>query len=142
MAILQFIQKIDGFWDESTKNSIPPIPGVYFVYEAKSNFYSKYSLPHNLIYIGESENVHHRINNHEKRSEWHDKISSGNIILYSVSSVVNDHRNRIEAAYIHHHKPSLNTEYVNTFPFDLTRILSNGMTLLITTDFVVGRKNF
>lgn len=139
MAAQTFNIKIEGYWRDEKKSGLPSVSGVYFVYEGKYNAQEKSCTLYKLIYIGESENINTRVNSHEKYSEWKKHVRSGNTLYFSAAPVKGDDRFRVEAAYIFKHKPPVNTEYINNFPFDQTRIISTGDTELLTTDFTVNR---
>lgn len=139
MAELTYEVTIDGYWSDDNKLNIPKHSGVYFVYEASYNPSTKrYSLV-KLIYIGESGDVNSRIANHEKHYRWKRNIKSGNELFYSTGYVESSKRVRVEAAYIFKHKPPVNTEYTDVFPFDKTRVKSKGKTSFLDTDFTVSR---
>lgn len=139
MAAATFNVNINGYYRDSKKNGIPNLEGVYFVYTSNYNPQQNTVTLHNLIYIGESDHVNLRIQNHEKYDIWKMYLQSGQELCYSVGQVVNDDRFRVEAAYIFRHKPPVNTEYVNAFPFDQTTINSLGETILIDRLFTVFR---
>lgn len=141
MAAQTFSISIQGYWRDLNKQSIPEHSGVYFVYTAKYNPIEKTVTLLRLIYIGEAGNVRDRITNHEKYKEWLKYVGNGEELCFSTAQVTYDTRARVEAAYIFHHKPPVNTEYVNNFPFDQTRIVSSGKTAFLSTDFTVYRKD-
>lgn len=60
----------DGYWREINKNSIPSKSGVYCVYSCVYNSSNKTVSIKKLLYIGESENVHDRIANHDRLEDW------------------------------------------------------------------------
>jgi len=139
MATKTYNIDIDGYWREPNISGIPSKSGVYFVYECNHNKTAKTVSLKKLIYIGESGNVNDRIENHEKWDEWRRHVESGNVLCFSFSEVSGDDRFRVEAAYIFKHKPPVNTEYVNSFPFDQTTVKSTGKTALLNTNFTVYR---
>jgi len=46
---------------------------------------------------------------------------------------------RVEAAYIFKHKPPVNIDYVKSFPFDQTTIVTSGSNAELYIDFTVYR---
>jgi hypothetical protein len=40
---------------------------------------------------------------------------------------------------IYHHEPPENTEYIDSFPFDKTKVTTSGTNALMTPSFVVER---
>jgi hypothetical protein len=68
-------------------------------------------------------------------------VRAGNELCYSFGPVASPTRQRAEAALIYKHKPLVNTEYRDCFPFDQTTMSLSGKTSLLTTYFTVQRKN-
>jgi hypothetical protein len=137
MAEKTFNQKHEGYWSESNKVGLPKGSGVYCVYECTRNAEEKKVTIHKLIYIGESDNVNGRVDDHEKTKDWKKHVRSGNTLCFSFTSVDDDYRERVEAAYINHHKPIENKEYVDNFPFPKTHIDTSGANILISNSFTV-----
>jgi excinuclease UvrABC nuclease subunit len=123
------------------KADLPKVSGVYFVYEGTYIPLSNQVQILKLIYIGEAADVNDRIAKHEKRTDWLKHVRYGNELVFSVTEAYATYRNRIEAAYIFKHKPPVNTEYANAFPFDATTIQSSGKTELLNIHFTVYRTN-
>jgi len=139
MAAATFNLSIQGYWRDINKAGIPSHSGVYFVYVATYDATSNNVTLHNLIYIGESDNVNARIQTHEKYDIWRRYLGVGQELCFSTGRVDGKDRFRVEAAYIFKHKPPVNTEYVNNFPFDQTTVISTGRTALLNTNFTVYR---
>lgn len=118
---------------------IPSWSGVYCVYECTRNISEKTVTLHRLIYIGEAEDVKDRIANHEKWNEWKQYVETENELCFSVAYVESANRDRVEAALIFKHKPPVNDEYKDSFPFDRTTIFMVGETALLDTYFTVER---
>lgn len=139
MAAETFYVYIDGYWRDIKKSAIPHHSGVYLVYVGTYNQFTNTVAPRKLIYIGEADNVNIRIQNHERRNNWLKYLQTGEELIFSTGEVLASSRARVEAAYIFQHKPPVNTEYVNSFPFDQTTIISSGMTTFLNTNFRVYR---
>ncbi len=139
MAAQIFNVSINGYWSDVNKSRLPKVSGVYFVYEAKNNEQAQTFSLLRLLYIGESDDINNRVLNHERYEEWKKILNVNNTLCFFAGSVYNNDRFRVEAAYIFHHKPPLNVEYKNNFPFDQTRVISTGKTAKLTTDFKVYR---
>ena len=140
MAEQTYNQEFDGYWRESKKGSIPAISGVYCVYECTHNVDEKTVTLQRLIYIGESLNINARIVNHEKLPFWQRYVRAGNELCYSCTPINAPDRYKVEAAFINHHQPPVNTEYKNDFPFDKTIVQTSGRNALLERYFVVNRK--
>ena len=129
-----------GYWREVNKDDIPKKSGVYCVYECKYNEQEGTVSLKKLLYIGESEDVNDRVSNHEKLNEWKKYVGSGNTLCYLFSQVDSPDRERVEAALIYEHKPPVNTEYKDKFPYDTTHITTEGKNALLKESFTVYRK--
>jgi len=138
MAEKKFNQEHDGYWREPNKDELPKESGVYCVYECTHNVTDKTVSLHKLIYTGESDNVNKRVTNHEKTDDWKKHVRQGKVLCFSFTPVDDVHRVRVEAAYINHHKPVENTEYVNSFPFHKTNVNTSGKNKYIDSSFTVG----
>jgi len=139
MAEQTFTLEFDGYWRDQNKGGVPAQSGVYCVYECSYDAQKKTVSLKKLIYIGEAANVHDRIGNHEKRSDWLKHVRQGNELCFSFAPVGSSDRDRCEAALIFKHQPPENTEYVNSFPFDKTHMRLSGKTALLTTSYTVVR---
>lgn len=120
--------EFDGFWRETKKNHIPSISGIYCVNSCTYNQETKKVTLKKLIYIGESNNINHRINNHEKLNDWKKQLKYNEVLCFNVASTNEADRDRVEASLIYHHKPPVNVEYKNTNEFAGTIIYSSGKT--------------
>lgn len=137
MAAATFTLNVQGYWRNISKSGIPSHSGVYFVYAATYNLGVGTVTLNRLLYIGESDNVNTRIQTHEKYDSWRMYLEAGEELCFSTTRVDGDDRFRVEASYIFKHKPPVNTEYVNNFPFDQTSIISIDRTALLNTNFTV-----
>jgi hypothetical protein len=139
MAAQTFNVAIGGYWRDENNSVIPKHSGVYFVYECTHNVKEKNISIHKLIYIGESGDVNDRIAKHEKRPDWLKHVGKGNELCFSTGPVESTNRVRVEAAYIFKHKPPVNIEYRDSFPFDQTTVVSTGKTAFLNTNFTLDR---
>lgn len=131
----------EGYWREKDFGGIPNKSGIYVVYEASYNFNNNKVSLHKLIYIGESTDVNDRIDKHEKWPLWKRECASNKELCFSFAPVINPDRERGESALIYKHKPPVNTEYKNNFPFDQTTMKLSGEIALLETLFTVYRKD-
>ena len=141
MAIKTFIVEFYGYWRERKIVGIPNKSGIYCVYECTYDSYNDTVSIHRLIYIGEAGKARDRIRDHEKKPEWKTYVRAGNDLCFSFGYVESKSRERVEAAFIHKHKPPVNTDYVDEFPFDTTTIKARGRTMKLSTDFTVSRSD-
>lgn len=129
-----------GYRLETNKNSIPSQSGIYCVYSCTYNENKNTVSIKELLYIGESEDLHRRISNHDRLDDWEKKLSSTETLCYSFALINGDDRIRAEAALIFKHKPPMNEEYLNNFPYNDTTMSLSGKTKLLTTNFIVQTK--
>lgn len=127
----------DGYWLEANKNELPSKPGIYCVYACTYNKDVNTVSIRKLIYVGESENVHDRIDGHERLEDWKKQLNSGETLCYSFAGISGDDKNRAEAAVIYHHKPPCNVEYKNSFPFVDTTIHTARKNATLASNFIV-----
>jgi len=139
MATQTFSIEFAGYWRDKNKEGIPAKSGIYCVYSCVYNINEKTVTLKKLIYIGEADNVKDRIANHEKKPKWEKFLGTNEELCYSFGPIDATNRVRCEAAMIFKHKPPVNTEYVDSFPFDQTTMKLSGETGFLYTDFTVNR---
>jgi hypothetical protein len=137
MAEQSYTVEFDGYWREVNKENIPSQSGIYCVYECTYNESEGTVSIKKLIYIGESEDVKSRIAKHDKLTVWGKYIGPGNTICYNFAPVPSSIRDRVEAAVINHHKPPVNDEFKNNFPFDTTKMVLKGKIKFLNAKFTV-----
>ena len=124
-----------GYWREVNKEFVPSESGIYTVYACTYNQQEKTVSIRKLLYIGESEDVCERLQNHERLIDWKRFLRPNETLCYSVATIGAADRVRAEAALIYHHKPPCNTEYIHSFPYERTRITTSGRNALLSSDF-------
>ncbi len=122
----------EGYW--TIQNSVPSRSGVYCVYRGKDK--GETVSISQLLYVGESENMHDRVVCHERLPDWRRCLMPGESLIFSAAPIVLG-RLQAEAAIIHHHKPKLNSEYRDTFPFEDTEMSLSGRISELNSYFVV-----
>ncbi|EIT7140433.1 GIY-YIG nuclease family protein [Vibrio parahaemolyticus] len=130
----------DGYWREPNKGRVPSSSGIYNVYTCLYNKEEKTVSLKKHLYTGESSDVKSRIADHEKQSDWEKHLSKGEQLCYAVAKVPSADRVRAEAAIINKHKPPVNTEYVNSFPYETTTMELTGKTKFLKTNFTVYKE--
>jgi len=141
MAAKTIYLAFDGYWREKNMGDIPKESGVYCVYECTHDPKEGTVSISKLIYIGEAEDVSKRISNHEKWPLWRKHCSASCQICFSFAPIKSPDRQRSEAALIYKHKPPVNDEYKDKFPFDETTMRLSGRTALLNENFTVYRKD-
>lgn len=131
-----FNQQINGYFIDQNSSSLPESSGIYFVYECTYNLITNSVDIKQLIYIGESEDINNRINNHEKKEEWLQHVNKGNTLCFSYTLITKE-RERVEAAYIFKHQPPVNIDHKKHYNYEATQIISSGQISLINPNFIV-----
>jgi len=139
MATQTYSLEFHGYRIEVNKSSLPAESGIYCVYRCTYDREKGTVSLKKLIYIGESQNIKERVDGHEKLEDWQSYLESGEILCYSYTLADETTRKRCEAAMIIKHNPPVNTEYVNSFPFDKTTVILTDKIALLTTPFTVTR---
>lgn len=127
----------NGYWRYQNKGGIPNYSGVYLVYRCVYNREQETVSLKQLIYIGESENVHDRIQNHNKDTAWKRKLQDGEEICFACANVDNPDRERAEAALIYHTKPVLNDKSTESFDYPATYLVLTGQHRFLDSEIVV-----
>lgn len=141
MFLNNYHLNFSGYWLESNIQSIPAGSGVYCVYICTYNSLPNQVSIRKLIYIGEAGNVQQRVLCHEKWPDWRRHISLGERLCFSVATIGHlTDRDRVEAALIFWHKPTINSEYINRFPFQSTWITTSGSNALLSSQFSVANQ--
>lgn len=126
----------DGYYREANEKHLPTHSGIYTVYRCVHNVSDGTVSIHQLLYVGEAQDVHARISCHEKKARWKGYLKYGEEICYGVAPI-SLYRDRAEAAVINQHKPPVNTECVNSFPYEPTTMVLTGKTALLNQVFTV-----
>lgn len=130
----------NGYRLERDKSTLPSVSGIYCVYACTYVASTDSVLIRSLLYVGESENIHDRIEDHERLPDWKKKLKPSETLCYSYAEVDDeDDRHRAEAATINYHKPPCNTEFVNAFPFSTTTLHISGKSKYLEPYFTVYR---
>ena len=128
-----------GYWIEENKDSIKAVSGVYCVYSCIYNEEKDTVTIKKLIYIGESENVHDRIANHDRLKDWLNSLTAGQTLCYSYAKVSSTDRERAEAALIFEMQPRFNTEHKDQFIYEDTKIVTSGKNRFLPKEFTVEK---
>jgi hypothetical protein len=128
-----------GYWPDWRKDLLPAQPGLYCVYECTHNPANNTVSFHQLIHVGEAEDVRARISGHEKYEDWKRHVLPDKALFYSVAAVDDVDRARCEAALIFAHQLPENTAFRTSFPFERTTIKLSGKIDLLNPAFAVNR---
>lgn len=121
------------------KNTLPDYAGIYLIYRAVYNRITQQGRILGLLYIGESDNIKLRHQNHEHENDFMKSLNDGEVLVYSTAPKDNEKiRKRIESTLIFYHKPPLNDKGKDSFGYDRTHIISSGKCPCLDKDFIVG----
>lgn len=107
----------NGYWVDDKISGIPATSGIYLVYrcvQTEDGVTLK-----EILYIGQSDNVHDRINTHDKKGLFQSECKDGETVCYSVAEVEPNNLNIIESALIFAQKPRLNENGKDRFKYDV-----------------------
>ena len=122
MAEKTFNQEFEGYRRAVNVGSLPKVSGIYTVQSCVHNKKEGTVSLKKLIYIGEAEDIHDRVLNHEKWMEWEKHLKINEELCFNFTRIESAHRERVEAALINSNQPPVNTEYKHSFPFDTTHV--------------------
>jgi hypothetical protein len=137
MAAEIFDLEFEGYWTEKTKGTIPSLGGIYCVYEGSYGPEKEGVAIRRLIYIGESNDVNQSVSYYKNWDRWRRHVGRGNDLCFSIAPLESTFRRRVKAALVFQHKPPLNQEFKESFPFDGTTISGRGKTALLNTHFTL-----
>ncbi len=107
----------NGYWLESNKLKLPKAAGIYNVYACRYSEHNNAVSITRHLYTGESHNIRNRILGHERFADWTKSLKKDEVLCYSCAKIDGVQRLIGEAAIINIHKPLLNNEYRDEYPF-------------------------
>lgn len=116
---------VQGYYRDQSRKGFPHSPGIYFVYRGVFVPHLKTVTLRELLYIGETEDLYQRHNDHDKRDEFITKLQEDEELFYSfalIENVSKKQRLRIESTLIYELRPQLNTQNMETYNYDKTII--------------------
>ncbi len=129
----------DGYWLEDAKEYMKAVSGVYCVYSCTYNPSKDTVSIAELLYIGEADNVHDRIANHDRLDDWKAHLSGSQTLCYSCAGVTANDRERAEAALIFRTQPPYNYEHTQNFIYEDTEIITTGKNKFLPEKFTVRK---
>lgn len=136
--IKQYHLNFRGYWREINKGGLPSVSGVYLVYRCMYNSAQDSVKLNEIIYIGQSENVHDRIANHEKASQFSAKLQMGEELCYACAEVSITDLDIVENALVFAQKPVLNEDLKDAFNYGKVAIKADGRCACLTyTDYSI-----
>ena len=117
---MEYQLDIQGYYRDESRKDFPNVSGIYFVYRGVLIPHLKTVTLTELIYIGESEDINNRLQNHEKRNDFLSLLQRDEELFYSFAitdDLSNSKRERLETALIYELKPTLNIKSSGSFGY-------------------------
>lgn len=117
---MEYQLDIQGYYRDESRKDFPNVSGIYFVYRGTLMPHLKTVTLTELIYIGESEDICNRLQNHEKRNDFLSLLQKGEELFYSFAitdNLSNSKRAQVEAALIYELNPVLNIKSSGSFGY-------------------------
>lgn len=115
---------VQGYYRDEVRCLFPNSPGIYFVYRGVLNNVTRKCTLKELIYIGESSDLHERHNDHDRRPDFLASLSDGEMLFYTyaLTNYNETERKRVEAALIYELLPPLNESNTKGFSYPETYV--------------------
>lgn len=119
---------VQGYYRDEARTSFPQQQGIYFVYRGILNNVTRKCTLRELIYIGESSDLHGRHNDHDRRPDFLARLEDGEMLFYTyaLTSLSEGDRKRVESALIYELLPPLNDMSTREFNNPDTTIIIKG----------------
>lgn len=125
-----FTINFNGYFKDETRTLFPQNAGIYLVYRGILNTVVQppSAILNELIYIGETDNLYVRHNDHDRRQDFLNTLQYGEQLFYCYAelNLSDNERRRVEAALIHELQPALNIKNQTMFNYDRTTIITQG----------------
>lgn len=133
-----YILNFEGYWRECNKNGLPTYSGIYLVYRSRYNPKNDTVSLIEIIYIGQTDNIHDRHIKHGKYELFLSLLKEGEELCYSCAEITED-IDLVENALIFAQKPVLNDKGKDNYNYSRAHLLLNGScTCMKYTNFNIG----
>lgn len=138
-SIKAYSLNFEGYWREVNKNGVPSKSGIYLVYRCVYDKTSNTVGLKDIIYIGQAENAHDRIANHERLNDFNSQLQRGEELCYSFAEVSASDLDIVENALIFAQKPILNDMLKDSFKHGAVTVKVDGRCACMKyTDFKIS----
>ena len=138
-SIRAYSLKFNGYWREDNKNGVPSKTGIYLVYRCVYDKTSNTVGLKDIIYIGQAENAHDCIANHDRLDDFKKQLQQGEELCYSFAEVLPSDLDIVENALIFAQKPILNDKLKYTFNYGAVTVKVDGHCACMKyTDFKIS----
>lgn len=111
----QYNINFQGYWRDINRGGIPAESGIYMVYRCTYNKASDTVGLIDIIYIGQSENVHDRVATHEKHGDFEKQLQRGEELCYAFAPIQKSDLDIVEHSLIFAQKPILNEDWKDKY---------------------------
>lgn len=136
MAGKKYALTFRGYWRAPNAGGLPNKSGIYCVYACTYNEQEKTVTLRELLYIGESVNIRDRVDGHERWEIWKLELQWNEVLCFNAAVIEpRESRLRVEAAMIYEHRPTSNWEFIDSFPYNKTTVITRGRNALLHNRF-------
>ncbi len=123
-----FTINVQGYYLDESRKNFPLSSGIYFVYRGIHDKERKRAILNELIYIGETDNLFQRHNEHDRRQDFLNTLGEGEVLFYcyAKTNCTEKERKQIESALIYTILPSLNKKSTTSFDYPTTEVKVEG----------------
>ena len=123
-----FSINVQGYYLDGSRKNFPSDSGIYFVYRGIHDKEKNRAILNELIYIGETDNLFQRHNEHNRRQDFLNTLEKGEVLFYcyAITNVTEEERKQIESALIYTILPSLNEKSTTEFDYPATEVKVEG----------------
>lgn len=124
----EYLLNVQGYYADDIRTQFPNHAGIYFVYRGVLNRSTNSCTLKQLLYIGQTDNLYHRHNEHPYRDTFLAYIGMDEMLFYTfvLTELLEEDRRRVKAALIYELKPILNSQNYYTFDYPPTRVVIQG----------------
>lgn len=106
---------------------LPKKSGVYLVFTGTLSEDETTVALDRLVYIGESDDIHKRVSNHNQKPCWALRCKKDQSFFFAFALANETDRKDAEACMIHNEKPPCNTEFVDNYDRDPLKVVCLGV---------------
>ena len=78
----KFTINVQGYYLDESRKDFPLSSGIYFVYRGIHDIERNRAILNELIYIGETDNLRQRHNEHDRREDFLNTLGEGEVLFY------------------------------------------------------------
>ena len=131
-----FTIHVQGYYLDESRKNFPSASGIYFVYRGIHDKERKRAILNELIYIGETDNLFQRHNEHDRRQDFLNTLGEGEVLFYCYAKTNCTEKERKQMSIIE----SISSIYycaifIDVNKMDSIKSLKNGSFVLINGSY-------